>query len=102
MDVAVKLSDEETLARLVAMALANEVKPLLDKAVEEAMPGKSLTQGQLAAKLHMSVGTDQFEKIAYQSGMPRFLAGSGNPGLKSAWRWYEPAVDKFLLTYTEA
>jgi hypothetical protein len=53
--------------------------------------------------LKLSLGTDAFERIAYQSGMPRYE--SGNDGHKksdkSRDRWYSKAVDKFMETYTE-
>lgn len=100
MDLAVKLGDEERFAQLVAMALAEQVKPLLqqmvDKAVDEAMPGQGLTQGELAKKLRMTVHTAKFEEIAYHSGMPRYEAGNGQSSHRSNSRWYSKAVDKFM------
>lgn len=107
MDVAVKVNEDEKLAELIAVHLADNLKPvvqtMVNKAVEDALPGHGMNKGELSAKLKLSLGTDAFERIAYQSGMPRYE--SGNDGRKksdkSRDRWYSKAVDKFMETYTE-
>lgn len=107
MDVAVKVNEDEKFAALVAAHLADSLKPVIqsmvNRAVEEAMPGHGLTQGELSKQLRLSVGTDAFDRVAYDVGMPRYKAGSdgSKQGNKQSDRWYSKAVDKFMETYTE-
>lgn len=108
MDLAVKVDEDDKLAELIAGHLADVLKPMIqvmvNKAVEDALPGHGLNQGELSKKLKLTVGTDAFERVAYESGLPRYRAGSDGTkkSNKSADRWYSKAVDKFMETYTEA
>lgn len=98
MDVAVKVNEDEKFAAMVAAHLADSLKPVIqdmvNKAVEDAMPGRGLTQRELSRQLHLAVGTEAFDRIAYGVGMPRYRTGTKD-------RWYSKAVDKFMETYTE-
>ena len=107
MDLAVKVDQDDRLAALIAEHLADIIKPtiqvMVNKAVEEALPGHGMNQGELSKKLKLSVGTDAFQRIAYDAGMPRYRSGSDGTKKsdKTNDRWYSKAVDKFMENYTE-
>lgn len=92
----------KNLAHMVAMELAETMKPYVRQVVEDAMPGQGLNQGQLSDKLKLGTNTDAFKRLAYEVGMPRYQSGDdGAAKRKTNDRWYSKAVDEFMKTYSE-
>lgn len=96
MDIAVQASDE-TIAKLIASELVKQFTPLVIKLVktqvEENEPSFGITQQELAKKLRMTVGSDDFNRMAYEL-LPHYQNGAQT-------RWNSRAADKFLETYTD-
>lgn len=112
MPIAVNLAPQSTsagdqefmknLSHMVALELADIMKPYVKQVVEDSMPGCGLNQGELSDKLKLGTNTDAFQRIAYNVGMPRYRSGDdGKAKRKSNDRWYSKAVDEFMKTYNE-
>lgn len=88
-------SENEALAKMIATEMVKELMPVISEmvaaAVDQHMPGRGLTQGELAKRLHISEGTDDFKHLA-DVVLPSYPAGKNR-------RWWSKAVDKVMETY---
>lgn len=99
MDMAVKLPEdaENAFVKAVAAEVVKQAMPVMVElaraAVQDETPSYGLTQAEVAKKLRMTVGTEDFHRMAYEV-LPHYWAGGQA-------RWNSRAIDKCLEDYSE-
>lgn len=95
MDVAIKPTDDELFASLVAEKMVEQIKPLLPgmvkQAVEEFMPQQGLNRKQMKKMLAVTVDAN-LDEIINRPDFPSYPCGTHR-------RYWPHAVDKYLTEH---